>query len=256
MLPIPGADSPGVLGALDFLRDANWKGETGVSGKRVVVIGGGNVAVDVARCALRTGATEVRLASLGERGRAARASVGDRGGARRGRHRDVLAGARRGARRGRPGHGHADARVPVRLRRDRPLRPASMGEGTTDLPGDVVVFAIGQASDLTDVVTGTDVALNERGNLVVDGSLFTTSIAGRLRLRRGRDGSRLCHRFDRDRARGGHVDPPLPVRRGPVRRTASRGPSRSTTSARPRRSTASRRTAGACPCRWRSPPSA
>jgi formate hydrogenlyase subunit 6/NADH:ubiquinone oxidoreductase subunit I len=46
------------------------------------------------------------------------------------------------------------------------------------LPGDVVIFAIGQASELTAMVADTDVALNERGNLVVDGSLFTTSSPG------------------------------------------------------------------------------
>ena len=64
ILPIPGADSQGVRGALEFLREANFHHEAGVRGKRVLVIGGGNVAVDVARCALRVGASEVRLASL------------------------------------------------------------------------------------------------------------------------------------------------------------------------------------------------
>ncbi|MGB4594271.1 MAG: FAD-dependent oxidoreductase, partial [Coriobacteriia bacterium] len=48
MLPIPGADAEGVIGALEFLWAVNNKGEAGVRGKRVMVIGGGNVAVDVA----------------------------------------------------------------------------------------------------------------------------------------------------------------------------------------------------------------
>jgi NADPH-dependent glutamate synthase beta subunit-like oxidoreductase/formate hydrogenlyase subunit 6/NADH:ubiquinone oxidoreductase subunit I len=64
ILPIPGADAEGIDGALPFLRKANFDHDAGVRGKRVFVIGGGNVAVDVARCALRVGATEVRLASL------------------------------------------------------------------------------------------------------------------------------------------------------------------------------------------------
>lgn len=64
ILPIPGADAAGVRGALEFLRESNLHHEAGVRGKRVFVVGGGNVAVDVARCALRLGATAVRLASL------------------------------------------------------------------------------------------------------------------------------------------------------------------------------------------------
>jgi formate hydrogenlyase subunit 6/NADH:ubiquinone oxidoreductase subunit I len=50
-----------------------------------------------------------------------------------------------------------------------------MGENTHVLPCDVIVFSIGQASVLEPVVEGTDVKLNDRGNLMVDGTLFTTS---------------------------------------------------------------------------------
>ncbi|MFC1864647.1 FAD-dependent oxidoreductase [Chloroflexota bacterium] len=62
-LNIPGADLPGVLLALDFLRDANLGKEIGL-GRRVVVIGGGNVAMDVARTARRLGAAEVQVICL------------------------------------------------------------------------------------------------------------------------------------------------------------------------------------------------
>jgi len=57
-LPIPGVDLPQVLLALDFLRDANQGKEVNI-GNRVVVIGGGNVAMDAARTARRLGAVEV-----------------------------------------------------------------------------------------------------------------------------------------------------------------------------------------------------
>jgi heterodisulfide reductase subunit A-like polyferredoxin len=57
-LTIPGADLPGVLPALDFLRNANQDKKMDL-GKRVVVIGGGNVAMDAARTARRLGAAEV-----------------------------------------------------------------------------------------------------------------------------------------------------------------------------------------------------
>ena len=54
-LGIPGEDTDGVYGGIDFLRMVN-EGEKLKLGKKVVVIGGGNVAMDVARTAVRLGA--------------------------------------------------------------------------------------------------------------------------------------------------------------------------------------------------------
>ena len=51
-LPIPNADAIGVMGGVDFLRDVAL-GKKVELGQRVIVIGGGNVAYDVARTVLR-----------------------------------------------------------------------------------------------------------------------------------------------------------------------------------------------------------
>ncbi len=51
-LPIPGTDAIGVMGGVDFLRDVAL-GKQVELGQRVIVIGGGNVAYDVARTVLR-----------------------------------------------------------------------------------------------------------------------------------------------------------------------------------------------------------
>lgn len=51
-LKVPGVDGPGVLGGVDFLRDAAL-GHPPQLGERVVVIGGGNVAYDISRTVLR-----------------------------------------------------------------------------------------------------------------------------------------------------------------------------------------------------------
>ena len=59
-LAIPGIDGPGVWTSTDFLGRVN-SGERVDTGARVVVIGGGNSAVDAARCARRGGAEVVIL---------------------------------------------------------------------------------------------------------------------------------------------------------------------------------------------------
>ena len=56
----PGEDAKGVLPGVTFLRQVNL-GEKVDVGKKVAVIGGGNVAIDAARTALRLGAQEVSI---------------------------------------------------------------------------------------------------------------------------------------------------------------------------------------------------
>lgn len=62
-LPMEGSELPGVLLNIDFLRNASLGQETGM-GKRIIVLGGGNVAFDCARTAKRLGAEEIHLACL------------------------------------------------------------------------------------------------------------------------------------------------------------------------------------------------
>jgi NADPH-dependent glutamate synthase beta subunit-like oxidoreductase len=59
-LKIPGETFQGVFSGVEFLREVNL-GRRLTIGKRVAVIGGGNVAVDAARSALRQGAEKVEI---------------------------------------------------------------------------------------------------------------------------------------------------------------------------------------------------
>jgi NADH-quinone oxidoreductase subunit F len=59
-LGIPGENAQGITDALGFLRIYNLRGSVPV-GKQVVVIGGGNSAIDAARTAVRLGAEQVTV---------------------------------------------------------------------------------------------------------------------------------------------------------------------------------------------------
>jgi len=65
-LNIEGEDAEGVLTGVEFLRGVNLKEGRELDG-RVIVIGGGNVAVDVARTAIRVGASGVDMFCLESR---------------------------------------------------------------------------------------------------------------------------------------------------------------------------------------------
>ena len=65
-LGIEGEDADGVITGVEFLRNVNLGKDVKLP-KRAIVIGGGNVAIDVARTASRTGATDVKMFCLESR---------------------------------------------------------------------------------------------------------------------------------------------------------------------------------------------
>jgi heterodisulfide reductase subunit A-like polyferredoxin len=66
-LNVDGEDLPNVLKGVDFLRDVALGHAVKKIGKKTIVIGGGNVAIDVALTAKRIGADDVTLACLEKR---------------------------------------------------------------------------------------------------------------------------------------------------------------------------------------------
>jgi formate dehydrogenase beta subunit len=57
---IPGEDSPKIIDGLSFLTQVN-EGKSPTIGRKVIVVGGGNTAVDAARASIRLGAEVVQL---------------------------------------------------------------------------------------------------------------------------------------------------------------------------------------------------
>ena len=58
---IPGSELSGVVSCLDFLRESKIGKKEDLTGKKVMVIGGGNTAMDASRTALRLGASRVTI---------------------------------------------------------------------------------------------------------------------------------------------------------------------------------------------------
>jgi len=159
-LPLPGADLDGVLINTSFLRDVSLGKEVKI-GKRVVVVGGGNVAFDCARIALRLGATDVHVACLECRdGMLAKAEEIEGGEAE-----GVIVYCSHTFCRIVGDNGHVTG---IECRDVRSFEFDSLGRLCVDatpgsehiLPADTVIFAVGQVPDigLTEGVDGIKIA--------------------------------------------------------------------------------------------------
>jgi len=56
-----GSDLKNIIGCMEFLRESNIGKKEDLTGKKVMVIGGGNTAIDAARTSLRLGASSVKV---------------------------------------------------------------------------------------------------------------------------------------------------------------------------------------------------
>jgi NADPH-dependent glutamate synthase beta subunit-like oxidoreductase len=208
-LAVPGVDRDGVVKAIDYLLNVN-RGYRMSLGRRVVVIGGGFVAFDAARTALRP-ATEADELAGGADARvkealdSARAAV--RGGASevtivslenfdempvlrtiQGREEFEEAkreGVRFVTRRG-PKEFRGSARLEaIALRRVKSVfdangrfAPSYDDEDVETIPADACVLAIGQRADLDFLQPADGVALTPGGGVRVDPETLATSAPG------------------------------------------------------------------------------
>jgi NADPH-dependent glutamate synthase beta subunit-like oxidoreductase/formate hydrogenlyase subunit 6/NADH:ubiquinone oxidoreductase subunit I len=170
-IPIEGVHQPIVLGGIDFLRSVR-SGEEVQVGPRVVVIGGGNVAIDVALTALRQGAKHIDMVCL-EKRRQMPASP-----------HEVETAVAEGVDL-HPGWG------PVRIEEDGEVvfqhcdrvfdetgrfDPKFDAARLLKLEGDHVILAVGQGTDLTSI-EGSELEVT-RGFIVTDRHSLMTRVPG------------------------------------------------------------------------------
>jgi formate dehydrogenase beta subunit len=174
---VDGLTLSGVFWGLEFLRDVK-RGNTAALKGNVVVIGGGNVAVDVAMTALRLGASGVELACL--------------------ECRDDMPAFRREIRRAEeegvvvhPGwgphriHGETGAVSGVELVRctsvfdeDGCFNPVLDESERTLLDADAVILAVGQKPDLSCLPPDCGIETTKAGTIKVNPETLATSVAG------------------------------------------------------------------------------
>ena len=186
---IPGADAPGVISAYSFLRaagepddDAREQAVKAVIAQplgRVVVLDGGNVAVDAAYTALRLGADSVTIAYRRTRGEmpawAEEVEFAEEEGVKLVfllSPAEVLQddGKARGVRMTRMRLAEDDAS-------GRP-RPVPSGEPDETIEADTVVLAFGQAPNESIFSSLPSLARSEAGMIAIDAETGATSVAG------------------------------------------------------------------------------
>jgi len=172
-LRVVGADLPGVMPAIELLQEYNINGGAKI-GKRVVVIGGGNVATDAAGAALRCGAESVQLFCLEDR---------DGMPAHRWEIREVEDDGVEINPAWGPKAILGDGKVTgVEFMKcksvfddDGKFNPVFDEKKTKTVEADTVITAIGQAPDLGFLGKGVE---TERGTVVVDPYTQRTSLSG------------------------------------------------------------------------------
>ena len=171
-LDIPGADLPNVLWGLDFLR-AVRQGRPPRIKSRMLVVGGGNVAVDVALSALRLGATQVEMVCL-EKRLEMPAHAGEILGAEA---EGVVIHNSWGPKEIRP-DGTVCCKACTRVFDEKGrFNPSYHDSKTQDFAADQVILAIGQTADLSFLDEGVKVSTRQ-GLIVADEDTLATGEPG------------------------------------------------------------------------------
>ena len=177
-LRIPGTDLPQALRGVEFLAAVN-QGFAVPLGRRVIVVGGGNVAMDVARTAARCPERpEVHVVCL----EAEHEMPADREEVEALADESIHLHNRLGPKAivGEAGRvsGLLTQRVARVFDETGRFNPSFVENSESTLPCDTVILAIGQTSDLSFLQPGDGVKVTPRGTIAVDPESLATDVPG------------------------------------------------------------------------------
>lgn len=175
-IPIPGVDGAGVLLAIPFLTDVAF-GKKPALGKKVLVIGGGNVAMDVARTSRRLGVKDVSMVCLesAEEMPAWKWEVDE--AVEEGIRINHRWGPKAVKRDGDKVLGLEVKKVKSVFDANGRFSPAYDESQTTVIEADTIILTIGQMSNLS-FLKGTDVKIDERGRVEWNAATQMSSAKG------------------------------------------------------------------------------
>ena len=189
-LPLPGGEAQGVIDGMDFLRAFN-AGQPLPLGKRIVVIGGGNVAYDVARSAVRphddhiaydvarsalrvSADKEVHVVCLESRAEMPADDIEIHEGAEEGIYLHNQRGPRQILHENGALTGLRTVRCTAVFDAAGKFNPSFDESHIEDIPADSVIFAIGQTSDLS-FLDPSDGVASDRGLIKVNRETYQTT---------------------------------------------------------------------------------
>ena len=189
-IPIPNIDAPGVTGGVEFLRDVSLNQQSEL-GESVIVIGGGNVAYDVARTLVRQTEYDVSRTAIRQKGvkevhlvclesfeempaDTKEIDEGEEEGITRYNSwgpKEILVNEKGNA------CGVKFIRCLSVFDENKKFAPRFDETEVMDLSADKIFLTIGQAADLT-FIDSDDIALNERGQLKLSPTFTETEAEG------------------------------------------------------------------------------
>jgi len=177
-MQVPGEELPGVFSGIGFLRDVieNKKIELG---SRVVVVGGGNTAIDAARTALRLGAQEVTLVYRRSRQEMPANEEEVAGAEEEGVKFQFLTNPIKINAQG----GRAISLECVKMALGAPdssgrRRPEPVAGSDFRIPVSAVIMAIGQGVDTSCLDKDSPICLSKKGGITVDEETMSTGMPG------------------------------------------------------------------------------
>ncbi|NPU84839.1 MAG: FAD-dependent oxidoreductase [Syntrophaceae bacterium] len=177
-LNIPGEDMQGVIHGVDYLKRVNL-GEKVFLGDKVAVVGGGNVAMDAVRTAIRTGSKDVFILYRRSRAEMPASPEEIEEALEEGIKMEFLVAPKRVVGEG----GKVTGIECTRMELGEPdasgrRRPIEIKGSEFIVPCDALIPAIGQEADLDFVPAESGISINKWKNFDVDAVTFATNVPG------------------------------------------------------------------------------